>query len=74
MQSQAAAAAARGLEINFLSAADTLAARARACSEAESYIYVARFTFDQPGAVAYLKAARARGPSFASCSAATTKA
>ena len=47
--------------MNFLSAADALEAWARACAEAESYIYVACFTFDQLGAVSYLEAARARG-------------
>ncbi|CAK0832649.1 unnamed protein product, partial [Prorocentrum cordatum] len=61
LQAQLGATSRREAVTEFLSASETLAAWARACGEAESYVYVACFTFDQPGVVNYLEAARARG-------------
>ncbi|CAK0865466.1 unnamed protein product, partial [Prorocentrum cordatum] len=61
LKAQLGVASRRGAVTEFLSASETLAAWARACGEAESYVYVACFTFDQPGVVNYLEAARARG-------------
>ncbi|CAK0840013.1 unnamed protein product, partial [Prorocentrum cordatum] len=61
LKAQLGATSRRGAVTEFLSASETLAAWARACGEAESYVYVACFTFDQPGVVNYLEAARARG-------------
>ena len=47
--------------VDFLSAADTLREWGRACRAAESYVYVACFTFDHPEVVRYLEQARGRG-------------
>ena len=57
----AAAPPRRGAAAKFLSAHGALEEWARACLEAESYVYVACFTFDHPAVVGYLEQARGRG-------------
>ena len=50
-----------GAAVEFLSAAETLVEWGRACREAESYVYVACFTYDHPSVMAMLEEARTRG-------------
>ena len=57
----AAPAAVGGPQVAFLTASSTLSTWGRVCSEAESYVYVACFTFAQAGVVAMLEEARSRG-------------
>ena len=63
MQAQLALAAEvnGSLRARFVSAAETLTLWAVLCSEAESYIYIACFTFDLSKVVTMLEAARRRG-------------
>ena len=51
----------RGASVEFLSAGETLTEWGRACQEAESYVYVACFTYDHPRVTAMLEEARRRG-------------
>ena len=61
LKAEAATACLGKAAVDFLSAAETIQEWGRACSAAESYVYVACFTFDHPQVVGYLEQARARG-------------
>ena len=61
LQAQAATASLGKATVDFLSATETLHEWRRACGAAESYVYVACFTFDHPQVVTSLLAARERG-------------
>ena len=61
LRAQAATAALGKATVDFLPALETLHEWERACRAAESYVYVACFTFDQPAVAEALVRARMRG-------------